>query len=135
MRKSQPLKCYTKLDSRDWNHSFIDCVEYVVHKNLTCLQRNTFGGGVYSCISFFPSSHIKTRFYFIFFKQRGLGNSNLSPSPRCPIEVSWQHGDNYTLVLNVDGSVITNPGRTSYGCLVRNSDDNFLFRFYGSVGL
>lgn len=44
-------------------------------------------------------------------------------------EVCWQHGDNDKTVLNVDGSILTNPGKVDYGELVRS------FAFYGSVGL
>ena len=39
------------------------------------------------------------------------------------------------MVLNVDGSALTNPGKAGYGGLVRNFEGKFQFAFYGSVGL
>jgi len=50
-------------------------------------------------------------------------------------EVCWQHGDNDTMVLNVDGDALTNPGKAGYGGLVKNFEGKFQFAFYGSVGL
>jgi len=50
-------------------------------------------------------------------------------------EVCWQHGDNDTMVLIVDGSALTNPRKAGYGGLVRNFEGKFQFAFYGSVGL
>jgi len=44
-------------------------------------------------------------------------------------EVCWQHGDNDKMIFNVDGSILTNPGKVDYGGLVRS------FVFYSSIGL
>lgn len=52
-----------------------------------------------------------------------------------PIAVSWKKPEEGWVVLNVDGSAITNPGRTGYGGLVRNKDGEFLVGFYGSAGI
>jgi len=39
------------------------------------------------------------------------------------------------MVLNEDGSALTNPDTTRYGGLVRNFEGKMQFAFYGSVGL
>lgn len=52
-----------------------------------------------------------------------------------PINVSWKKPEEGWVVLNVDGSAVTNPGRTGYGGLVRNKDGEFLVGFYGSAGI
>jgi len=66
---------------------------------------------------------------------RAFGSLSSPSSAQTPREVCWQHGDNDTLVLNVDGSALTNPGQAGYGGIVHNSGGKFLFGFYGSVGL
>lgn len=48
--------------------------------------------------------------------------------------VSWRPPDVDGVVLNVDGSALSNPGQTGVGGLVRNSSGEFLFGYYGSVG-
>jgi len=35
------------------------------------------------------------------------------------------------MILNVDGSALTNPGKAGFGGLVRNHDGTFQFGFYG----
>jgi len=39
------------------------------------------------------------------------------------------------MILNVDGSALTNLGKVGFGGLVHNHDGTFQFGFYGSVGL
>lgn len=39
------------------------------------------------------------------------------------------------MVLNVDVSALTNPGKTGYDGLVKNFEENFQFAFYDGVGL
>lgn len=56
----------------------------------------------------------------------------IAPVPR---QVQWQRGREDTMVLNVDGRALTNPGPAGLGGLIRNHDETFLHRFYDSVGL
>lgn len=39
------------------------------------------------------------------------------------------------LVLNVDGSAVTNPGQTGFRGLARDHDGSFAFGFCGSLGI
>jgi len=39
--------------------------------------------------------------------------------------MSWQHGDKDTMILDVDGSALTNPEKAGYRGLIRKHDDNF----------
>jgi len=43
--------------------------------------------------------------------------------------VSWQHGDEDTMILNVDGNTLTNPGKTGYGGLIRKHNGSFQLGF------
>lgn len=52
-----------------------------------------------------------------------------------PRTIAWQRPKATSVVLNVDGSALTNPGKAGFGGLVRNSDGEFVFGFYGSAGL
>ena len=52
-----------------------------------------------------------------------------------PKMVSWQHGDEDTMILNVDGSALTNPGKAGFGGLIRKHDGSFQLGFFGSVGI
>jgi len=52
-----------------------------------------------------------------------------------PKMVSWQHGDDDTMILNVDGSALTNPGKVGHGGLIRKHDDSFQLGFFESVGI
>lgn len=49
--------------------------------------------------------------------------------------VSWQHGDEDTIILNVDGSALNNSGKANYGGLIRKHDGSFLRGLFGSVGI
>jgi hypothetical protein len=49
--------------------------------------------------------------------------------------VSWQHGDEDTIILNVDGSALNNSEKVGYGGLIRKHDGSFLCGFFGSVGI
>ncbi|KEH26098.1 hypothetical protein MTR_6g445010 [Medicago truncatula] len=59
--------------------------------------------------------------------------SPTSHSPRTTCEVCWNKGDGDAMILNVDGSALTNPGKEGFGGLVRKHDGTFQFGFYGSV--
>lgn len=52
-----------------------------------------------------------------------------------PRSVSWKPPDEGVVVLNVDGSALSNPGQAGFGGLVRNSSGKFLLSFYGSLGV
>ncbi|XP_024626898.1 uncharacterized protein [Medicago truncatula] len=39
------------------------------------------------------------------------------------------------MILNVDGSALTNPGKACYGGLIRKHDESFQLGFFGSVGI
>ena len=67
--------------------------------------------------------------------QRAFDNTILTALVRHIHEVCWQHGDNDTMVLNVDDNALTNPGKAGYGGLVRNFEGKFQLAFCGSVGL
>jgi len=50
--------------------------------------------------------------------------------------VSWHYEDGDTVIFNVVlASVLTNPGKTGYGRLIRKHDVSFLLGFIGSVGI
>jgi len=66
---------------------------------------------------------------------RAFDNTISTALVRSTHEVCLQHGDNDTMVLNIDGSALTNPGKAGYSGLVRNFEGKFQFFFYGSVGL
>jgi len=42
----------------------------------------------------------------------------------------WNKGDKDVIILNVDGSALTNPGKAGFGGLVCNHDERFQFSFY-----
>lgn len=56
-------------------------------------------------------------------------------STRLPREVIWQRPVGNSVVLNVDGSAISNPSEAGFGGLIRDSDGVFLKGFFGSVGV
>lgn len=53
---------------------------------------------------------------------------------RAPLDVSWQRPNPGGVVLNVDGSTLSNPGKTGFGGLVRNEDGEFLMGFLWECG-
>lgn len=48
--------------------------------------------------------------------------------------ISWHRPNKGTMVLNVDGSALTNPGKAGFGGLVCDCSGAFLLGFYGSAG-
>lgn len=60
---------------------------------------------------------------------------NFAGVAHLPRQVQWQRGSEDTMVLNVDGSALTNPGPAGFGGLIRNHDRIFLQGFHGSVGI
>ena len=44
-------------------------------------------------------------------------------------------GDEDTIILNVDGSALKNPGKSGYGGLIHKHDGSFLRGFFGSMGI
>lgn len=49
--------------------------------------------------------------------------------------IAWQQPGDGRVVLNVDGSALTNLGKAGFRGLVRNNHEDFLWGFYGSVGV
>jgi len=50
-----------------------------------------------------------------------------------PKMVSWQHGDEDTIIFNIDGSVLTNLKKMGYGGLICKHDGSFQLGFFGNV--
>jgi len=90
---------------------------------------------IWTIFSMFSFYRLHSIFSQLHISHRAFGSLSSPSSAQTPREVCWQHGDNDTLVLNVDGSALTNPGQAGYGGIVHNSGGKFLFGFYGSVGL
>lgn len=44
----------------------------------------------------------------------------------------WQNAGPDVMILNVDGSLLSDPPRASFGGLVRNHLSNFVLGFYGN---
>jgi len=66
---------------------------------------------------------------------KAFGTDSLVTPIPTPRMVSWQHGDEDTIILNVDGSALNNPGKAGYGGLMRKHGGSFLRGFFGSVGI
>jgi hypothetical protein len=49
--------------------------------------------------------------------------------------VSWQHEEEYAMILNVDGSPLTNLSTASCGGLIEKHEGSFQFGFFKSVGI
>jgi ribonuclease HI len=49
--------------------------------------------------------------------------------------VSWKPPSGAAVKLNVDGSSVGNPGRSGFGGLIRDTNDNWLLGFSGSCGI
>ena len=85
------------------------------------------------------TTHVKYQIITSIFTQLHVSKqafeSPTSHSHRAIREVCWNKGDEDAMILNVDGSALTNPGKAGFGGLVRNHDGTFQFGFYGSVGL
>jgi hypothetical protein len=64
-----------------------------------------------------------------------FGTNSLDTCTHTPRMVSLQHGDKDTMILNVDGSALTNPGKAGYGGLIRKHDGSFQLGFFDSVGI
>lgn len=57
------------------------------------------------------------------------------PPAHTPREVAWKGSpDDNTVALNVDGSCLGNPGRASFGGLLRDHSGAFIFGFFGAAG-
>jgi len=99
--------------------------------NIWCTRNKLVFEGTQSV----TTSNVASIFSQLHISHRAFGSLSSPSSTQTPREVCWQHGDNDTLVRNVEGSALTNPGQAGYGGIVRNFDEKFMFGFYGSVGL
>ncbi|XP_024630775.1 uncharacterized protein [Medicago truncatula] len=66
---------------------------------------------------------------------QAFGNSPSVSHILTPKMVTWQHGDEDTMILNVDGSALANLGKVGYGGLISKHDGNFQLGFFESVGI
>jgi len=64
-----------------------------------------------------------------------FGTNSLDTRTHTPRMVSWQHGDEGTVILNVDGSALTNTRKAGYGGLIRKHDGSFQLDLFGSAGI
>jgi len=48
--------------------------------------------------------------------------------------VVWPKGHTGSIILNVDGSALTNPGAARFGGLIRDHNGKFIKGYYGSIG-
>jgi len=64
---------------------------------------------------------------------QAFGTNFLDTRTNAPRMVSWQNGDEDTMIFNVDGSALTDRGKTSYGSLICKHDGSFQFGLFGSV--
>jgi len=111
--------------------STIGSIAPIIMWNLWC-TRNKF---VFDGIQPIVSTTVSAVYAQLQVSQSAFNNTISTALVRPTHEVCWQHGNNDTMVLNVDGSALTNPGKGGYGGLVRNFEGKFQFAFYGSVGL
>lgn len=68
---------------------------------------------------------------------KAYGNRHVSTAAaigNLPLQVSWIKPEDGWVVLKVDGSALSNPGKSGFGGLVRNADGEFLRGYYGSAG-
>ncbi|PNX61695.1 hypothetical protein L195_g052592, partial [Trifolium pratense] len=71
-----------------------------------------------------------------------LKHSNLLRSSHSRYQLSdlmlvlrrWPHGSTEPMVLNVEGSAISNPGADCCRDLLRSNDGSKILRFYDSIG-
>jgi len=80
-------------------------------------------------------STVVTIFFQDHLAHQAFGTNSLETLTHTPRMVSWQHGDEDTMILNVDGSALTNPGKAGYGGLIRKHDGSFQLGFFGNVGI
>jgi hypothetical protein len=111
--------------------SKIGSVAHIIMWNLWCTRNKLVFNGIQPIVS----TTVSTFYSQLQVSQRAFDNTISTALVRPSHEVCWQHGDNDTMVLNVNGSALTNPGKAGYGRLVRNFEGKFQFAFYGSVGL
>lgn len=64
---------------------------------------------------------------------QAYGISDAAVSSAIPRQVKQRTGDEDTIVLNVDGSALTNPGQAGFGGIMHNQAGEFLGGYYGSV--
>jgi hypothetical protein len=62
---------------------------------------------------------------------QAFGTNSLETRTHTSRMVSWQHGDEDTMILNVDGSALKNPGKAGYGGPIRKHDGSFQLGFFG----
>jgi hypothetical protein len=108
--------------------SKIGSVALVIVWNLWCTRNKLTFDGIQSIVS----TTISVVYAQLQVSQQTFDNTISTALVRPSHEVCWQHGDNYTMVLN---SALTNLGKARYGGLVRNFEGKLQFAFYGSVEL
>ena len=105
--------------------SMIGSIAPIIMWNLWC-TRNKF---VFDGIQLIVSTTVSAVYAQLQVSQSTFNNTISTALVRPTHKVCWQHGDNDTMVLNVDGSALTNPGKAGYGGLVRNFEEKFQFAF------
>ena len=123
----------------------MDNIDHVIHKivkdieilaplimwNIWCIRNKLVFGNIH------PDKHstVPTIFFQLHLAYKSFGTDSLVTHISTPRMVSLQHGDEDTIILNVDGSALNNPGKAGYGGLIRKHDGSFFRGFFGSVGI
>jgi hypothetical protein len=65
---------------------------------------------------------------------RAYGSPTQSSPSKAPQDVVWPKGHIGSIILNVGGSALTNPGVAGFGGLIRDHNGKFIKGYYGSTG-